>query len=573
MLIDARTLPADEVIETEVCIVGTGPAGLSLARELIGQDFRVCVLESGSLELPDADTQSLAEVESAGDFVQVPADSRNRRFGGNSTYWGVNIRQGQLGLRHVPLDEVDFEKRDWLPYSGWPFEREHLVPYYERAQEACQLGPFTYEAEDWEDANSPRLPFIGNRVTTRMFQFGPGKAFYQDCRDQINRSSNITTYLYANAVELETDETARTVTRVRVACLQGNKFWVSAKVVILAVGGVGSTHLLLLSNKVQKEGLGNEHDLVGRFFMDHPLVYGGLFVPANPKMFSSMALYDLRQLSKGIVMGGLSLTNEVMRRERLMNMSMLLLPRPKKYRASDAATSLKELVSGRALKEGPKGVFQHLGKVATGLDDLATSAYNKLTKKPEPFWPNLSTGGWSKLPDKEQIYNVFEVLHQTEQAPHPDNRIVLGTEFDKLGRRKARTETCWRDVDINNVKRAQALFAEEIARAGLGRYEIEQDGELPTLSTPGTSHHMGTTRMHVEPKQGVVDENCRVHSVSNLFIASSSVFPTGGYANPTLTIVALALRIADRVKTIMTSDTATVFQTSGAENSKAAVVE
>jgi choline dehydrogenase-like flavoprotein len=553
MLIDARTLPAEETIETEVCIVGTGPAGLSLARELAGQNFRVCVLESGSLDLPDPDTQSLSEVETSGDFVQVTPDRRNRRFGGNSSYWAIKISKERLGLRHVPLDEVDFEKRDWLPYSGWPFNRDHLDSYYERAQAVCQLGPFTYEAEDWEDATSPRLPLIGNRVTTRMFQFGPGAAFYQEYRDEINRAPNITTYLHANAVELETDETAKTVTRVRVACLQGNQFWVKAKLVILAAGGIESTHLLLLSNKVQKAGLGNQHDLVGRFFMDHPLVHGGLFIPSNPNIVNSMALYDLRQLSYGTVMGGLSLTNEAMRREKLLNISTLLFPRNKRFRSSEAMNSLKALVTAKALKEGSKGTLQHLSKVVTGLDDIAASLHEKATRKSQPFWPNLSQGGWSQVPNKERMYQVFEVLHQTEQAPHPDNRVVLGEEYDKLGRRRVRMQTRWHEEDIRNVRRAQEVFAQEIARAGLGEYKIELEGELPTLATAGTSHHMGTTRMHTDPKQGVVDANCRVHSVSNLFIASSSVFPTGGYGNPTLTIVALSLRLADRVKNIMHS--------------------
>ncbi len=568
MFIDARLLPADEVVETEVCIIGTGPAGMTLARELAGQDFRVCLLESGGLDLPDANIQSLAEVETDGDFVQVTADRRNRQYGGNSSYWNIKIGGGQLGVRHVPLDEVDFEKRDWLPYSGWPFDRAHLIPFYKRAQSVCKTGHFAYDAKAWEDAESPRLPLIGDRVTTRVFQFGPGAAFYQECRDEINRASNITTYLYANAVELETDEIARTVTRVRVACLNGNKFWVSAKIVILAVGGIESAHLLLLSNKTQQAGLGNQNDLVGRFFMDHPLIYGGHFIPSNPQIFNSTALYDMRRLGDVTVMGGLVLTDEVMRREQLLNISALLFPRPKRWQSSEAVSSLKALFSLGSLIREPKGVLQNLRNVVTGIDDIAASAYNKLTRKQLPLLANLSTGGWSQTPNKERMYYSFEVLHQTEQAPHPDNRVVLGAECDKLGRRKAQMQSRWRDIDISGVRRGQAVFAQEIARAGLGRYQIELNGELPIVATAGTSHHLGTTRMHIDPKQGVVDENCRVHSVSNLFIASSSVFPTGGYANPTLTIVALAIRLADRVKTIMTSSTAIVFQTSSNENSE-----
>jgi flavin-dependent dehydrogenase len=103
MMIDARTLPTDQVIQTEVCIIGSGPAGLTLAHEFAGQNFRVCLLESGGLELPDAGTASLSEVETVGDFKQVLPDGRNRRFGGNSSYWGVRLGQEQLGLRHRPL--------------------------------------------------------------------------------------------------------------------------------------------------------------------------------------------------------------------------------------------------------------------------------------------------------------------------------------------------------------------------------------------------------------------------------------------------------------------------------------
>ena len=556
MLIDARTLPDGETIETEVCIVGTGPAGLTLAREFIEQGFRVCVLERGGLEEPDPETVSLAEVETEGDFVQVLPDRRNRRFGGNARYWAINIDRDLQGPRLCPLDEVDFEQRDWLPHSGWPFDYAHLLPFYQRAQTVCRLGAFDYSGAAWADDQSPVLLFKGDRIITKMFQFGPAKTFYQEYRDQIDQASNITTYLHANAVELETDETAQTVTRVRVGCLGGTQFWVAAKIVILAAGGVESTHLLLLSNQVQKTGLGNEYDQVGRYFMDHPIVPGGLFIPSNPNLFNQTALYDLRKVNGIPVMAGLGLTNEAMRRDQVLNMASWIFPRAARFRSSEAVTSLKELLSPALLQQDWSRTSQQLSTVVTGIDDIAASAYDKLTGKlagkQQPFWANLSTGGWSYLQEnKAEVYGVFEVLHLTEQAPDPDNRIVLSDELDKLGRQKAKMQTCWREVDIENIKRSQDILAAEIERSGLGHYQIERDGDRPLLESAGASHHMGTTRMHADPKQGVVDAECRVHSTSNLYIASSSVFPTGGYANPTLTIVALALRLADRIKQVM----------------------
>ncbi|NEU71537.1 GMC family oxidoreductase [Hassallia byssoidea VB512170] len=550
MLIDSRNLPADEVIQTEVCIVGAGPAGITLARELIGQDFRVCLLESGDLEF-NQETQSLSEGETVGDPFPNLQDMRHRQFGGHANVWNIKINNQQLGLRHMPLDEIDFEKRDCIPYSGWAFSKSHLNPFYDRAHAVCKLGSFAYEAEAWEDAKSPQLPFIGDRVTTDMFQFGPRDIFTKEYRKEINQSPNITTYLNANVVDIETDETAKNVKSVRLACLQGNKFSVVAKIFILATGGIENARLLLLSNQTQKTGLANQNDVVGRFFMDHPFIRSGMLYPESRKIFNSTALYDLRRVNNVPVMGKLHLSEEVMRHQQLLNMSFILFPRDDKYRAPakpSVKASKKTLLSSIRGGQVPKNVFQHLGNVMMNIDDLLVDWYDYHIKR-QYLFPDLSHGGWSDQEGNEHKYVKFEVLSQTEQVPNPDNRVTLSTKLDKLGCPQAQLTYRWSEIDISSIKRSQAILAEEIARAGLGQLHIERDGELPDTMSFSTHHNMGTTRMHIDPKQGVVDANCQVHGISNLFIAGSSVFPTGGYANPTLTIIALAIRLADRVKT------------------------
>lgn len=548
MLFDARTLPNGETIATDVCIVGTGPAGLTLAREFTNQSFRVCLLESGGLD-PDSETQGLCVGETEGEPYSDLDILRRRQCGGTANDWTVQITPTQKGVRYGTLDEVDFEQRDWLPYSGWCFNRADLEPFYKRAQSVCQAGFFDYEADGWEDGENQRLPLKGNRVQTTMFQFGPSAAFTRVERDRAIQARNITLYLNANVVALETDETATTVTGVRVACLSGNQFEVAAKIVILATGGLENARLLLLSNRVQKAGLGNQHDLVGRFFMDHPLVRTGEFIPSDRQLFNKTALYDRRWVNNTLVMGKLSLTNEVMRQEQVLNMSALLFPRYP-LNSSPAVAAVKTGI--QAIRQGklPQDTAKQLRSLVTNSGDLVATAYRSLFVK--PFLPaipaDLGQGGWSEWQQKERKFGYFEVFSQTEQAPDPENRVMLSNDRDRLNCPKVKLQWRWRDRDRENVKRGQTILAEEIARAGLGQLQLDRNGEDPQIFTPTTHHHIGTTRMHFEPKQGVVDENCRVHSVSNLYIAGSSVFPTGGYANPTLTIVALALRLADRVK-------------------------
>jgi choline dehydrogenase-like flavoprotein len=163
--------------------------------------------------------------------------------------------------------------------------------------------------------------------------------------------------------------------------------------------------------------------------------------------------------------------------------------------------------------------------------------------------PNVARGGWSRLPANDRRFEVVDMVHQVEQAPDPNNRVTLGEQRDELGMPLARVSSQWSEVDLNSLRRNRRLLAEQLERAGIGRViDPTADGPPSLHQLGGMHHHMGTTRMHVDPARGVVDSNLRVHGVDNLFVAGSSVFPTAGYANPTLTLLALSIRLADHLR-------------------------
>jgi choline dehydrogenase-like flavoprotein len=449
--------------------------------------------------------------------------ARLRYFGGSTNHWEGWCR---------PLDEIDFETREYIAYSGWPFDKSHLDPFYERAQAICQLGPFAYDADAWKLDNSPPLPFIGDCVITTIYQFSPPTRFGEVYRDEITRAANITTFLYANVVDIETTETSQTVTRLRVACLDGNKFWVTAKLFILAAGGIENPRLLLLSNKVQSAGLGNQHDLVGRFFMEHPHLVSGLFLPSHRA--SSTDFYSrIQNTEKNVlVLGVLTLSTKTLRREQLTNFSVVLIQPWSWSQVSRGVTSFKRLLSELRRRSVPEHYVKHLKNVIVELDDVAIALYKG--ERPPATWLTLE--------------------NRSEQVPDPGSRVTLTAERDRLGKNRVRLDWRLSPIDKRSIRRGHEIIGKELGRAGLGRLRVVVDDNDAVWDSTmiGGCHHMGTTRMHVNPQQGVVDANCQVHGMSNLFIAGSSVFPTSGYANPTLTIVALAIRLADHVKRIMT---------------------
>jgi choline dehydrogenase-like flavoprotein len=269
MFIDTRTVEHNTVIETTVCIIGGGVAGITLAREMSKAGVDTCVLESGGFG-PDDETRDLYRGENAGLPYTFADGSRSRYFGGSSNCWGGWCR---------PLDPWDFEKRDWIPHSGWPFGLDELAPYYARTHELLKLGPQNFDPAYWEREigrhDVRRIPLATGDMRDTVAQFSPPVRFGKAYRDELSRSSRVRVFLYANVLNIDADAQGTSISRLQVATFSGRKMTVVARIFVLATGGIENARLLLASNNVQAAGLGNANDLVGRYFMDHPRMMCG----------------------------------------------------------------------------------------------------------------------------------------------------------------------------------------------------------------------------------------------------------------------------------------------------------
>jgi choline dehydrogenase-like flavoprotein len=336
-------------------------------------------------------------------------------------------------------------------------------------------------------------------VVSRCFQLAPTR-FGTVYRDELVKAPNVTTFLHANAVEFETNEAARQVERVRVATLDGGQSFFRARRFVLAAGGLENPRLLLASRRTQEVGLGNGHDLVGRFFMEHPHVFGGMLLVANADR--NLALYQRRSQGAFETMACLGIPGAVLERERMTN-----------------------VVTWVARPEEPQEIERALGPAIHEIDAAR------------------GNGGGESAP------SLFVLDNECEQVPNPESRVSLGPERDALGMPQLRVAWRLSESDKRGLLKAHALLAQEIGRAGVGRMRLtmSRDAEWPDWLRGG-NHHIGTTRMADDPRHGVVDADCRVHGIENLFVAGSSVFPTAGASNPTLTLLAMALRLADHLK-------------------------
>ena len=501
-------------LRSDICIVGTGPAGITLAKELIDSGLKVVILESGDFQF-DPDIQNLY----AGDIVKnlppVPLDvSRLRYFGGTSNHW-----EGVCG----PFDPIDFRARDWIPNSGWPLTRGELDPFYKKAQQLIGLGPYDYRSSAWSNENWDLFDIAGTDITHAMRQANPqrfGPVYQKD----LEKAENVQVILHANLTGIRTNEAFEHVTAVEATALGGTSITIDAKKVVLACGGVENARLLLAF------GFGSKLPAIGRYFNFHPHLLTGQLLLERPILHSRFP-YRWHSINGTTIMHNFLLSEQVQEREKLPNHAATIeeirLPSTKGYSA------------GKRLYNRLRGT-RNFDNVLDDLYDLLTDLNGAYTQ-------------WDSRHAEHQI-SLLNVETYLEQPPHPDSRILLSKDKDALGIPRAKIDWAYSAHEPAGVQRFNEILASSFGAAGIGRMKIVDNmtdpanfEELVREQSTG-EHQIGATRISEGPESGVVDSNCTVHGVNNLFCAGSSVFSTASWINPTITIVALSVRLAEHLK-------------------------
>lgn len=523
MILDAGKGLGREPPRYDLCVVGAGPAGITVALELESSGWRVCLLEAGGAAY-EPDTQRLFEGEVLGQPYPPLRDTRVGALGGSTSVWAGWCR---------PLEPLDFEPRDWCGAEGWPFGLGELEPHYARAHELCGLAAFDYHPARWAAVLGPEQVLPADPTfANQIFHFNI-QDFGQRYHERLERSRAIDLVLHAPVTRLHLDGPACTAAEVRT--LEGHELTIRADRFVLAAGGIENPRLLLLSatDAAGADAPGNAGGMVGRYFADHAYVDFGTLVLHRPQ---ALGFYRLGRAERGreaMVRGVLSLRREAVERERLLHSALFFHPRYEAHRVFASAEVKAWLQLWNKLKRRgvPGAPGPYLRQAVRAPHRIAIAMARKLTVRHGP------ARRW-------RMRAAFETSFRH------DNRVTLGDGRDRLGRRRARVEYRIDDADVDSMRRVTQLFDNAVRQADLGRLERAFPDEPPAWrhTMEAGKHHMGTTRMHRSPRLGVVDADGRVHGTSNLFVAGSSVFPSGGYANPTLTIVALAARLGDYLR-------------------------
>ena len=515
-------------VHADLCIVGSGPAGLTIAKEFGGSVVDVLILESGGLD-EDPKIDTLSEFESIGAArIMEPTLVRNRIFGGTSHSWSG---------RCAPFDDIDFQTRPWVPFSGWPIQGKQLVPHFERAMSYLGLGANRYDASLWTllGRMQPNLDVDMRLLKPVFWQFS------KDAKDPLDymrfgrrflsaMPTNVRVLLHATAIEIRTDQTGTKLDSLEIGSPEGKRATVKPRALVLCAGGIENARLLLSSNRGESAGVGNRYDVVGRFLMDHPRFTLAEFEPLNSRIIlDRYGLYRLsRELGGHSFQNGLGLSPDLQRNLSLLNCAAWF---SEDRSPDDPWDAVKRLLTGR-----DRDIVRDIRHIMCQPHFILEGLHRRFVRRQE-------------VRHKLKQLRLDCVV---EQRPDPDSRVRLSRRVDPLGVPLPQVDWKVSEQEKRTVATLGRVISGEFKRIGLPLpilsewIRIDRPDQAEFIDA---AHPTGTTRMSTDPRHGVVDQNCRVHGLDAIFIAGSSIFPTSSHANPTLMIVALAIRLADWLKT------------------------
>ena len=547
MKFDARNISSGTVINCDVAIVGSGAGGMALAVELEKSGLKVVLLESGG-EILEPDTQKLYKGEVVNESNHGALDQyRKRVLGGTSTAWGG---------RCAPFEESDFSQRDYINQSGWPITKGEIDQYYVRAHNYCDLGVYSYSIKDSVSDHPEIIPgLISDKISQdKHWRFSLPTNFSTKFGKQIANSETLALYLHANCLKIQMSKDGGDVESLKCASLKKNIFFVKARRYVIAAGGLETTRLLLLSDDVIRGGIGSSSGLLGKYYASH---LTGDFGEVELNHANGPVSWRYGKTNDGVYYKQQLRVNEGVKKQLgLLNTRVILTHSPfgdpsHHNGVLSAAYLVKRFYKGQIPPEYSrdltsseyKYIGQHVKNVLFDLPAITGFGYDWLTRRVlrKRKLPSIA------LKSKNNVY----ILHyDSEQTPHIDSTVGLMNEVDAFGLRKLKVDWKCHDSDIENLARTYEVISKEIEACGAGKLltSVNEAHDRIAKQLGVGSHHLGSTRMSRDANQGVVNADCRVHDAPNLFLASPSVFCTGGFANPFLTIVALSIRIADKIR-------------------------
>ena len=499
MILNSHTLNPDTKLEADYCIVGAGPAGIITALELSNAGYSVILLEAGGMEFSEAsqyEYKGHTDIISEKSVRPVPdylSQHRLRYLGGTSGHWAGFCR---------PLDRIDFEKRNWVSDSGWPIDYADFSKYFSRAAKYLEVPNFNQSGDS--SILQPESQLLNSSdFVTREYHFSRPVRFGQHYREALSNHKKIKVLLNACLTEIHFEDDDTSINNIIFQTPELTKYQVHAKNFILASGAIENARLLLISKNIR-----SINNNIGKYFMEHA-EYNSAYNLILNKTSTFLKNYQYRRTllfgadASYPYMSIIAPTKQLQKEQRLLNSSIQIQISP------DNNTHI------------------YYKKRASIVDHL--SAYGVKSNKPTVC--------------RTYIRSEIPPLRSSMVNLDPDN-------YDRYSLPKATLKYILPDSVAESIHKTGKNFAIALGSEGLGslRDIFEDASSLKKLKFG--SHQMGTTRMSSNARNGVVDNNCKVWGLNNLYIAGSSVFPTAGYANPTFNIAALAVRLADHLKTL-----------------------